>query len=68
MKSFKDLDKKQMALLIFESVMSLFYPLLGIWMIVVNFFQLNEYVNIVLSILFIVYGIYRIYRTYKRLF
>ena len=68
MKSFENLDKKQLALLIFESLMSLFYPAFGIAMIAVNFFQLNTYVNIGLGVLFCLYGVYRIYRSYKRLF
>lgn len=68
MKSFKDLDKKQLVLLIFESAMSLFYPIIGIWLIVFNFFGINTYVNITLGVLFCLYGIFRIYRSYKRLF
>jgi len=68
MKSFENLDKKQLALLVFESVMSLFYPAFGIAMIAVNFFQLNPYINIALGVLFCLYGIFRIYRSYKKLF
>ncbi len=64
----KELNKKQLALLIFESIMSLVYPVLGVFMIVTNFFQLNVYINITLGILFTIYGGYRIYRSYKRLF
>jgi len=64
---FKNLDKKQLTLLIFESAMSLFYLIFGVWLFVTKFFE-NPYLNIGLSVLFVVYGIYRVYRSCKKLF
>ena len=68
MKNFKDLNKKEITVLIFESVMALFYPIFGIFLLTTNLFQLNLYIKIVFGIIFILYGIYRIYRAYKKLF
>ncbi|MDR2962216.1 MAG: hypothetical protein LBU90_01020 [Bacteroidales bacterium] len=65
---FEHLGRKQLVLLIFEAVMSLFYPIFGVWLFLSNFFQINVIINTVLSALFVLYGIYRLYRTITKIF
>jgi len=67
--NFKELDKKQLTITIFESVMSLFYLAFGIVLIATDFFRtFGDVVRIGLGAIFILYGIYRIYRACKKLF
>ena len=68
MKNFKELNKKQLALLLFESVMALFYPVFGIFLLTTDLFSLPVIVKIIFGMLFVLYGGYRIWRAYKKLF
>lgn len=67
MLNFKKLDKGQIALLIFESVMALFYPVLGILFIKMNIPQFSLGFKLVFGIILILYGIFRIYRVIKKI-
>jgi len=69
MKNFNELDKKQLTMTIFESVMSLFYLAFGIVLIATDFFSaFGDILRISLGVIFILYGIFRIYRSCKKLF
>ena len=65
--NFKDLDKKELAVLISESVMALFYPILGVLLLKMDIPQISSGFKIAFGIILILYGIFRIYRAYKKI-
>jgi hypothetical protein len=65
--NLNNLNKKQLSLLIFESIMALFYPTFGILLLTTDIFYFPKIITIILGIIFIMYGIFRIYRTIKKL-
>ena len=68
MMNFKELDKRELTMTIFESAMSLFYLAFGLVLIVTDFFKtFGDVLRIGLGIIFILYGVYRIYRAVKKI-
>lgn len=67
----KKFQGKALALVVFESVMAVFYFLLGLWLVLADTAVLlieNKTIRIILGVLFIVYGAFRIYRAIRKVF
>jgi hypothetical protein len=63
------LEGRKLVLLIFECVMAVLYPLVGILFLFTSWadYMIAGTIRIVLGVLFGLYGIFRIYRAIKKL-